>query len=219
MFKLRDIATQEAVEALASGFKDTSSPVFRHEIAYVFGQLQVCRTDRDSWRSKTSLLQSDTEWRSHTGLVCVHYVLQDRASLPALKQVLEDSKEHCMVRHEAAEAIGSIADEVRLLISLSSPDLAFASLTSKSFELPISPCLIRVWTNFCAGFSMTATGSSRRAAKLRWTLPITGRPMKLKPPSRRLVAVHSKRNLSLSACIERGEKDTWGLIIKGMWKK
>jgi len=38
MFKLRDINTKEAVLALASGFADPS-PVFRHEVAYVFGQI------------------------------------------------------------------------------------------------------------------------------------------------------------------------------------
>lgn len=38
MFRLRDIATTEAVLALASGFDDPSA-LFRHEIAYVFGQL------------------------------------------------------------------------------------------------------------------------------------------------------------------------------------
>lgn len=38
MFKLRDINTKEAIQALATGFAD-DSPVFRHEIAFVFGQL------------------------------------------------------------------------------------------------------------------------------------------------------------------------------------
>lgn len=40
MFSLRNItpATQESIEALAAGFEDKSA-LFRHEIAYVFGQL------------------------------------------------------------------------------------------------------------------------------------------------------------------------------------
>lgn len=76
MFRLRDIGTDDAVHALASGFAD-SSALFRHEIAYVFGQM------------------------SHL------------ASVPALIAVLENTKEEGMVRHEAAEALGSIAsDEV-----------------------------------------------------------------------------------------------------------
>ncbi len=39
MFSLRDDGSQEAIDALASGFEDTSA-LFRHEIAYVFGQMQ-----------------------------------------------------------------------------------------------------------------------------------------------------------------------------------
>ena len=46
--------------------------MFRHEIAYVFGQLQ------------------------------------SPASIPFLIPVLENKEEHAMVRHEAAEALGSI---------------------------------------------------------------------------------------------------------------
>ncbi|KAK5780910.1 deoxyhypusine monooxygenase PWA37_003569 [Arxiozyma heterogenica] len=38
MFRLRDIGTSEAVSALASGFNDPSA-LFKHEIAYVFGQM------------------------------------------------------------------------------------------------------------------------------------------------------------------------------------
>jgi deoxyhypusine monooxygenase len=39
MFALRNRGTEEAVLQLASGFQD-SSALFRHEIAYVFGQMQ-----------------------------------------------------------------------------------------------------------------------------------------------------------------------------------
>lgn len=81
MFALRDLASppdaptaKSAVEALASGFADKSA-LFRHEIAFVFGQL------------------------SHP------------ASIPSLHQVLSDQKEESMVRHEAAEALGSLGEE------------------------------------------------------------------------------------------------------------
>jgi len=57
MFTLRDDASKDAVLALASGFRDPSA-LFRHEIAYVFGQmssphsvpalLQVLRDDNES---------------------------------------------------------------------------------------------------------------------------------------------------------------------------
>ena len=81
MFALRDLASppdaptaEPAVQALAAGFVDKSA-LFRHEIAFVFGQL------------------------SHP------------ASIPALVKVLGDSKEESMVRHEAAEALGSLGEE------------------------------------------------------------------------------------------------------------
>lgn len=81
MFALRDLASPPdlptavpAVNALASGFADPSA-LFRHEIAFVFGQL------------------------SHP------------ASIPSLIATLSDRNEESMVRHEAAEALGSLGDE------------------------------------------------------------------------------------------------------------
>ena len=81
MFALRDLASPPdlptaiaAVNALSSGFSD-SSALFRHEIAFVFGQL------------------------SHP------------ASLPSLRSTLSNKSEESMVRHEAAEALGSLGDE------------------------------------------------------------------------------------------------------------
>jgi len=75
MFRLRDLGTKEAVLALATGLKDPHSALFRHEIAYVFGQL------------------------------CSPY------SVPPLVACLRDTGEMAMVRHEAAEALGSIGVE------------------------------------------------------------------------------------------------------------
>ncbi|KAI0482474.1 deoxyhypusine hydroxylase [Xylariaceae sp. FL0804] len=81
MFALRDLASPPdlptavpAVQALAKGFADTSA-LFRHEIAFVFGQL------------------------SHP------------ASIPALTSALSNLEEASMVRHEAAEALGSLGEE------------------------------------------------------------------------------------------------------------
>ncbi|KAI9713571.1 MAG: deoxyhypusine hydroxylase [Bogoriella megaspora] len=81
MFALRDLASPPdlptavpAIQALARGFRDPSA-LFRHEIAFVFGQL------------------------SHP------------ASIPSLIETLSDSREASMVRHEAAEALGSLGDE------------------------------------------------------------------------------------------------------------
>lgn len=80
MFALRDLASPPdlptavpAVHALAKGFQDGSA-LFRHEIAFVFGQL------------------------SHP------------ASIPSLTTTLADTQESSMVRHEAAEALGSLGD-------------------------------------------------------------------------------------------------------------
>lgn len=81
MFALRDLASPPdlptavpAIKALALGFADPSA-LFRHEIAFVFGQL------------------------SHP------------ASIPSLVATLRNSKEESMVRHEAAEALGTLGDE------------------------------------------------------------------------------------------------------------
>ncbi|KAF7591111.1 deoxyhypusine hydroxylase [Aspergillus hancockii] len=80
MFALRDLASPpdlptavEAVEALAKGLKDPSA-LFRHEVAFVFGQL--CHP----------------------------------ASVPSLTECLSNQGEMGMVRHEAAEALGSLGD-------------------------------------------------------------------------------------------------------------
>ncbi|KFA61937.1 hypothetical protein S40285_02829 [Stachybotrys chlorohalonatus IBT 40285] len=81
MFALRDLASppdlptaRPAVLELAKGFADKSE-LFRHEIAFVFGQL------------------------SHP------------ASIPALTAALSNLEEASMVRHEAAEALGSLGEE------------------------------------------------------------------------------------------------------------
>lgn len=81
MFALRDLSSPPdlptavpAVHALARGLDDPSA-LFRHEIAFVFGQL------------------------SHP------------ASIPSLTKALSNTTEESMVRHEAAEALGSLGDE------------------------------------------------------------------------------------------------------------
>ncbi|KAF0684130.1 Aste57867_23860 [Aphanomyces stellatus] len=71
MFSLRNRNTEDAALALAAAFHD-SSALFRHEIAYVMGQMV------------------------------------NPVTVPSLKAVLIDEKEHRMVRHEAAEALGAI---------------------------------------------------------------------------------------------------------------
>ncbi|MES1911451.1 MAG: hypothetical protein MHM6MM_003875 [Cercozoa sp. M6MM] len=82
MFALRDTMQSDAALALCDGLRDESA-LFRHEIAYVLGQMMQA------------------------------------SAVPALLLRLRDLEEHPMVRHEAAEALGSIAiDEVRSELEL-----------------------------------------------------------------------------------------------------
>mmetsp|Transcript_9362 Transcript_9362/g.34696 ORF Transcript_9362/g.34696 Transcript_9362/m.34696 type:complete len:330 (-) Transcript_9362:21-1010(-) len=77
MFSLRNRAHRgdaDALMVLCKGFKKDEGALFKHEIAFVLGQLQKKET-------------ADT-----------------------LEAVLRDQTEHPMVRHEAAEALGSICD-------------------------------------------------------------------------------------------------------------
>ena len=79
MFALRNCGGREAVLALVSGFAD-SSALFKHEIAYILGQMQ------------------------------------DESAVDGLRERLDDLRENAMVRHECAEALGSIATEECLKI-------------------------------------------------------------------------------------------------------
>ncbi|XP_034173444.1 deoxyhypusine hydroxylase nero [Osmia lignaria lignaria] len=72
MFSLRNIHTPESILALCEGL-NAGSALFRHEIAFVLGQLQ------------------------------------EEISVPYLATSLENMEENEMVRHECAEALGSIA--------------------------------------------------------------------------------------------------------------
>ena len=79
MFALRNLNSPESVEQLGKSLlyyqEDEKSALLKHEIAYIFGQMQ------------------------------------QESSLHFLKAILEDTTQHYMVRHEAAEAIGSIGTE------------------------------------------------------------------------------------------------------------
>jgi len=75
MFTLRDMNNDESSLALLVGFSDESS-LFRHEVAYVLGQMQR------------------------------------NVTISGLSEVLKNTNEHKMVRHEAAEALGAIGGSV-----------------------------------------------------------------------------------------------------------
>lgn len=98
MFALRNAMTEEAALALAEGLFDPSSALFRHEIAYVLGQMEhPAATDA---LAKVGDLGGDLQLRRLTP-----------PPTQPIKQVLRDEGEHCMVRHEAAEALGAIGTE------------------------------------------------------------------------------------------------------------
>uniref|UniRef100_A0AC34Q575 Deoxyhypusine hydroxylase n=1 Tax=Panagrolaimus sp. JU765 TaxID=591449 RepID=A0AC34Q575_9BILA len=73
MFTLRNINTDESILALGQGLHCPDSALFRHEVAYVLGQIQSPLSVKD------------------------------------LAIGLKNDAENCMVRHECAEALGSIA--------------------------------------------------------------------------------------------------------------
>ena len=79
MFALRNLSKTEraAVDALCVGFQDQDSALFRHEVAFVLGQVGPAAAGAEG----------------------------------ALTKVVEDDKEHPMVRHEAVEALGAIDTE------------------------------------------------------------------------------------------------------------
>ena len=74
LFALRNHGGEEAVQAIVSAFQD-SSALFKHELAYVLGQMK------------------------------------DAHAIPGLVHQLGNLEENPMVRHECAEALGSIATE------------------------------------------------------------------------------------------------------------
>jgi len=82
MFSLRNLVKTDkrAIDALLTGFDDKDSALFRHEVAFVFGQI-----GEDAVAAEEKLIA-----------------------------VVEDENEHGMVRHEAAEALGSISTEKSL---------------------------------------------------------------------------------------------------------
>jgi len=77
MFSLRNLETDDAVEILAEGLECRQSALFRHEIAFVLGQMQSA----------------------------------NEKAIALLKSRLDDTSENEMVRHECAEALGSIGGE------------------------------------------------------------------------------------------------------------
>lgn len=99
MFRLRDIATKDAVLALASGFDDPSA-LFRHEIAYVFGQL----CSPDSVPALIKVLSNDKEegMVRHEAAEALGSIATDEV-FPVLTKFSKDSER--VVRESAIVAL------------------------------------------------------------------------------------------------------------------
>lgn len=99
MFALRDLGTDESVLALASSF--TSSPA----------------NPSSTTATPTALPLYHSALLKHE-VAFVLGQLQNAKAIPALTQALADAGETPMVRHEAAEALGAIAEKVTTLSPL-----------------------------------------------------------------------------------------------------
>ncbi|ODQ81835.1 hypothetical protein BABINDRAFT_160066 [Babjeviella inositovora NRRL Y-12698] len=99
MFRLRDISTDEACLALASGFADPSA-LFKHEIAYVFGQ--ICNPVTVPSLIKVLQDKSEAGMVRHEAAEALGAIATDEV-LPVLKSFLEDEDE--VVRDSAVVAL------------------------------------------------------------------------------------------------------------------
>lgn len=110
MFSLRNINTAESVLAICDALqKDTTSALFRHELAFLLGQLE-------------------------------HPV-----SGKVLNEVIANVNEHPMVRHEAAEAVGAIAEDEGLAV--------LEKFSSDSEKIVVDSCVValemhKYWSRF-----------------------------------------------------------------------
>jgi len=99
MFRLRDLATDEACLALASGFEDPSA-LFKHEIAYVFGQL--CNPVTVPSLIKVLKDESEAGMVRHEAAEALGSIATDEC-LPVLKSFLNDEEQ--VVRDSAVVAL------------------------------------------------------------------------------------------------------------------
>ncbi len=101
MFRLRDIGTPGAIDALACGFDDPSA-LFRHEIAYVFGQL----SDPHSIPALQKVLcnASEEAMVRHEAAEALGSIATDDV-LPVLQGFIQDKER--VVRESAVVALDS----------------------------------------------------------------------------------------------------------------
>lgn len=99
MFRLRDIGNDEACLALASGFDD-SSALFKHEIAYVFGQ--ICNPVVVPHLMEILARENEAPMVRHEAAEALGSIATDDV-LPILKEHLKDSDS--VVRESAIVAL------------------------------------------------------------------------------------------------------------------
>lgn len=99
MFRLRELGTDEACLALASGFEDPSA-LFKHEIAYVFGQL--CNPVTVPSLVKVLKDESQAAMVRHEAAEALGSIATDEC-LPVLKSFLNDKDQ--VVRDSAVVAL------------------------------------------------------------------------------------------------------------------
>ncbi|KAI5952424.1 LIA1 [Candida jiufengensis] len=99
MFRLRDIGTDEACLALATGFADPSA-LFKHEVAYVFGQL--CNPVTVPSLIKVLKDESEAGMVRHEAAEALGSIATDEC-LPVLRSFLNDEEQ--VVRDSAIVAL------------------------------------------------------------------------------------------------------------------
>ena len=118
MFALRNVASEEAIDALSASLTSSQSPVFRHEVAYVLGQI----AHPAALHCLRALLADRTEHAMvrHEAAEAIGSIAEDDSAAalePYLKDATEDVivQESCHVALDLAEYWNS--DEVSTALS------------------------------------------------------------------------------------------------------
>jgi len=112
LFSLRDLCTPQALEVLAQGLvKSDFSPLFKHEIAFVLGEL------------------------SERALSTASY----------LEAAVTDQSNHCMVRHEASEALSEVRQTPQTAAFLRPYLQDTAPVVRESCEVALD--ILQYWTS------------------------------------------------------------------------
>ena len=112
LFSLRDLCTQESLDILAQGLgKPDFSPLFKHEIAFVLGELSERAVSTASY----------------------------------LEAAVTDQSNHCMVRHEASEALAEVRQSPQTATFLMPYLQDTAQVVRESCEVALD--ILQYWTS------------------------------------------------------------------------